>query len=335
MPSQRAGSARVGPAHPQLAAIGTCPLLAARQIETSAMKTDLDHLPKAKQRELAHVVRVLFEEFEAQTARATQSWKKRGRILKVILYGSYARGDWVDDPKGGYKSDYDLLVVVNDARLTDPVEYWATADDRLMRDVTINKALSAPVNFIVHDLADVNDQLSHGRPFFVDIVSQGIALYEAEGFDLATPRVLPPEEARTEAQKYFDDWYPSAVKFRRAAEFLATDGGLKEAAFNLHQAAERAYHCVLLTVSLYAPKSHRLNFLRSRAEDLLPELIAAWPRADKISRRRFDLLRQAYVNARYSPQYAISAEELAWLNDRVGDLQALVQRACEERLHAA
>ena len=136
------------------------------------MKTDLDHLPKAKQRELAHVVRVLFEEFEEQTARATQVWKKRGRILKIILYGSYARGDWIDDPKGGYRSDYDILVVVNDARLTDPVEYWATADDRLMRDVTINKALSAPVNFIVHDLADVNSQLSHGRPFFADIAAQ-------------------------------------------------------------------------------------------------------------------------------------------------------------------
>ena len=140
------------------------------------MKTDLDHLPKKKQRELAHVVRVLFEEFEAQTARATQAWKKRGRILKVVLYGSHARGNWVDDSKGGYVSDYDILVVVNDARLTDPVEYWASADDRLMRDVTINKALSAPVNFIVHDLADVNDQLAHGRPFFVDIAEQGIAL---------------------------------------------------------------------------------------------------------------------------------------------------------------
>ncbi len=53
------------------------------------MKTDLDHLPSQKQRELQHVVRVLFEEFEREIGLATQSWKKRGRILKVILYGSY------------------------------------------------------------------------------------------------------------------------------------------------------------------------------------------------------------------------------------------------------
>lgn len=38
-------------------------------------------------------MRVLFEEFAEATARSTQPWKKAGRILKVILYGSYARGD--------------------------------------------------------------------------------------------------------------------------------------------------------------------------------------------------------------------------------------------------
>ena len=304
-----------------------------------AMKTDLDHLPKQKQRELAQVVRVLFEEFEAQTARATQGWKKRGRILKVILYGSYARGDWVDDRKGDYKSDYDILVVVNDARLADPVEYWATADDRLMRDVTINKALSAPVNFIIHDLADVNDQLSHGRPFFADIAEQGIALYEAEGFELATPRVLPPEEARAEAERHFERWfalaYRSVATFRLQRNQESDQLWRNKAAFELHQASEQLYHCTLLVLTLYSPKSHRLNFLRSHAEEVAPLLIGAWPRTDKVSRRRFELLREAYVNARYSPHYAISDEELAWLGERVSELQKLVEQVCDDRLKAA
>ena len=296
------------------------------------MKTDLDHLPKAKQRELAHVVRVLFEEFEEQTARATQGWKKRGRILKVVLYGSYARGDWVDDPKGGYKSDYDILVVVNDARLTDPVEYWATADDRLMRDVTINKALSAPVNFIVHDLADVNSQLSHGRPFFVDIADQGIALYEAEGFELATPRVLPSEEAKAEARKHFERWFAAGSEFMDTGKYAIEQGWSSRAAFLLHQATEQFYHCVSLVFTLYSPKSHRLNFLRSHAEEVAPELIEAWPRGDKASRRAFELLREAYVNARYSPHYTISDEQLAWLGERIAVLKDLVREVSERRL---
>ncbi len=295
------------------------------------MRDQLDHLPPSKQRELAHVVRVLFEEFEAVHARGNQKWAKQGRIFKVVLYGSYARGDWVDDPVGGYKSDYDILIVVSDDRLTE-FEFWSPAEDRLMRDMTINEALSAPVNFIVHSLNEVNAQLERGRPFFIDIIEQGVALYEAEGFPFAHPRTLPPEEARLEAQNYFEKWFPSADAFLASAAFLTDRGDTNEAAFNLHQAAERLYHCTLLVLTLYSPKSHRLNFLRSHCEELAPELIAAWPRDDKFSRRCLELLRQAYVNARYSPHYEISDQELRWLGERVSVLQGLVREVCDRRL---
>jgi len=297
------------------------------------MPTALDHLPASRQRELAHVVRVLYEEFEAAHALGTKSWKKAGRIFKIVLYGSFARGDWVDDPVGGYQSDYDILIVVNDERLTE-FEFWSAAEDRLMRDTTITKALSAPVNFIVHSLTDVNAQLEKGRPFFVDIVSQGIALYEAEGFPFAQPRDLPPDEARAEAQGHFEKWFPSAEAFLRMAQGASAAGDRNEAAFVLHQSAERFYHCTLLVLTLYSPKSHKLNFLRSHAEEIAPELIAAWPRSDKFSRRCFELLKQAYVNARYSPHYEISDEELRWLTERVATLQEVVREVCVRRLAA-
>lgn len=295
------------------------------------MKTSLDHLPAAKQRELAHIVRLLFEEFEAATNK-TNGFGKVARIYKIVLYGSYARGDWVDDPVGGYQSDYDILIVVSHDKLTDFVDYWSAAEDRLMRELTITRTISAPVNFIVHTLKDVNRQLDQGRPFFVDIVRQGIALYEAEGFDFHQPRALPPEEARTEAQAYFDKWFPSADAFLRMGSGAQAAGDYNEAAFVLHQAAERLYHCVLLVLRLYSPKSHKLNFLRSHCEEIAPELIEAWPRADKISRRCFELLRLAYVNARYSPEYKLTDEEMRWIGERVAELQRLVKDVCEKRL---
>ena len=295
------------------------------------MRTELDHLPAAKQRELAHIVRLLFEEFEAATNK-TNGFGKVARIYKIVLYGSYARGDWVDDPIGGYQSDYDILIVVSHDKLTDFVDYWSAAEDRLMRELTIAKKIGAPVNFIVHTLKDVNRQLDQGRPFFVDIVRQGIALYEAEGFDFHQPRELPPEEARAEAQGYFDKWYPSATMFLETAQFTISKGGLNEAAFILHQATERLYHCVLLVLRLYSPKSHKLNFLRSHCEEIAPELIEAWPRGDKFSRRCFELLRLAYVNARYSPEYKLTDEEMRWIGERVAELQRLVKAVCEKRL---
>ena len=108
----------------------------------------------------------------------------------------------------------------------------------------------------------------------------------------------------------------------------------KEAAFLLHQATERLYHCLLLVLTQYSPRSHKLNFLRSQCEQLAPELTEAWPRATRFEQRCFELLRRAYVDARYSPHYRITPEELAWLGERIGVLQSLVRQACETRLAA-
>lgn len=298
------------------------------------MRDQLDHLPQTSQRELVHVVRVLFEEFEAALRTGTTKWKKQGRIFKIVLYGSYARGDWVSDPVGGYQSDYDILIVVNDERLAD-FEFWSAAEDRLMRDVTINKALAAPVSFIAHSLTDVNAQLERGRPFFVDIVEQGVALYEAEGFAFAAARILPPDEAMAEAQKHFDYWFAHATSAKMGADFYVGSNKARDAAFLLHQATERAYHCALLVLTLYSPKSHRLNFLRSQCEQIAPSLTPAWPRATKFERRCFELLRQAYVNARYSPHYAITDEELAWIGEHVALLLSLVESVCRAHLEQA
>lgn len=296
------------------------------------MQTSLDHLPDKKRRDLEKIVQILFAEFEDATRLATQKWKKQGRILKIVLYGSHARGDWVDDPVGGYFSDYDILVVVSDDRLTDVMEYWAKADEHLLREVTIAQRISAPVNFIVHSLKDVNEQLQRGRPFFVDIARDGIALYEADDQPFAQPKDLPPAEALAEAQKNFEYWFPLSVNALQLARSSQENGVPRDAAFLLHQSGERAYHCVLQTLSLYSPKSHKLTFLRSQAEPLVHALIAVWPRDSKFGRRCFELLRQAYVNARYSPHYKITPQELEWLGERIELLQSVVKTVCEEHI---
>jgi rRNA-processing protein FCF1 len=62
---------------------------------------------------------MVFEEFETVHATGTQTWKKQGRLLKMVHYGSYARGDCVDDTVGGYKSDFGIFIVASDERLAD------------------------------------------------------------------------------------------------------------------------------------------------------------------------------------------------------------------------
>ena len=292
----------------------------------------LSHLPDTKRRELERVVKVLFDEFEDVTKTKLSDKRKLGRILKVILFGSYARGDWVEDRLSGYRSDYDLLIVVNSHQFTDLHEYWAKADEHFIREVTVTQNIKTPVNFIVHDLADVNDQLAKGRPFFTDIARDGIMLYEAPGHPLVRPKPLTTAEVKAEAQGYYDQWFPLVKHAIRLAETSAADGVERDAAFMLHQAAERAYHCLLLVLTLYSPKSHRINMLRSQAEALDDRLKAIWPNDAKLHRQAFDRLRRAYVEARYSAEYAVSEEELKWLNERITILRDTVQTVCQERL---
>ena len=298
------------------------------------MRTDLDHLPAAKQRELERVVRILFEEFDEARSLATQDWKKKGRILKIILYGSYARGGWVDEPHTakGYQSDFDLLIIVNDKRLTDRVEYWSKAEERLNRELSITKTLRTPVNFIVHTLHEVNDGLAHGRFFFMDVARDGIALYQSEDSELAEPKPKTPDQALAMAKEYFDEWFPAAMRRYDFVKFGLEKGHRKETAFELHQTVESLYNCVLLVCTFYTPHVHNLAFLRTQAERIDRRLTYVWPTETRKERAMFEKLKDAYVKARYSKHYRISDEELTWLGGCVEELGRVVQEVCLERI---
>ena len=295
----------------------------------------LAHLPDKKRRELERAAKILFDEFEESMKNALSEKAKRGCIIKLMLFGSYARGDWVEDRKSGYLSDYDLLVIVNYNSFGEQYDAWEKAAERFLQELTITRQLSTPVNFIVHTYHDVNSQLAQGRPFFVDIARDGIVLHETPGYPLASPKVLDPEETRALAQRYFDQWFPAAADLISGANFYQERDNLNLAAFQLHQAAERLYHCTLLVLAFYSPKSHRLTFLRSQAERIAPPLIEVWPRDTKFAKRSFTRLDRAYVDARYSPAFEITHEELAWLSDRIKILQQTVAAICTERLAGA
>jgi predicted nucleotidyltransferase/HEPN domain-containing protein len=297
------------------------------------MKTDLDHLPANKRRELERVVQIMFEEFKDAHGAPTGQ-RKLGRILKIVLFGSYARGGWVDEPHTakGYQSDFDLLIIVNQKELTDRVDYWEKADERLSREREISGNLKTPVNFIVHSLQEVNDGLAHGRYFFMDIATDGIALYQSDETNLHVPLPRTPQAALEMAEEYFEEWFPAAMKRFEGAKFYVEKEYLKDAAFDLHQACERLYHAVLLVCTFYTPHVHNLNFLRHQAEKISPQLFEAWPRSSKVDRARFEKLKEAYVKARYSKHYQISQDDLQWLSSRIEELGQIVLKICRSKI---
>jgi len=289
-------------------------------------------LPDAKRRELAHVVAIIREGFARAIRHRTQPRFRDGHILKIVLFGSYARGDWVEDPVGRYFSDYDILVVVDHDDLTDVPEFWAKTEERLLEELTEGKALRTPASLIYHSLDEVNEKLRLGRYFFMDILKDGIVLHEEPNHPFAEPKQLSAGEALRETRDYFEEWFESADRFRQNAEDNLRRGWGKEAAFLLHQATERFYHCIFLVRTLYSPKTHNLNRLRALTEQLEPQLRTVWPTDSRLHKRAYNLLREAYIKARYSREFSISDEELAWLGERVAHLQGLVRELCIARI---
>ena len=303
------------------------------------LKTNLDHLPRKNQRELTQAVKIIFEEFDKAINFSTADWKKKARIVKIILYGSHARGDFVHDPHQGrghkgYVSDYDLLIIVNSAKLANFFDLWSDIDDRLMRR-NLHQWERPAFNLIIHSSHDVNHQLSRGRYFFADIAKEGIALYETpRSKKLKDPKLMTPKIALEEAQVHFEEWFPDAQGFLKGAQFYLDEKNFKLAAFSLHQAAEHAYRAFLLVMTYYAPDIHDIKKLRSLSEDINHNLIPAWPRGFRRERRLFQLLRDAYVKARYSKHYKITQDELDWLSKCTAALHQLIARKCKTRITA-
>jgi HEPN domain-containing protein len=294
------------------------------------MRTDLDYLPIPIQAELARASEILFGEF-AEALRGKQApHRKAGRILKIILFGTFAREDWRAHDAGEDTAGFDLLVIVNHDDLADS-GIWRFATDRLHRAWTAGRLLR-PVRLTVHSLAEVNAALADGVPWFVRIADSGIAIHQISRRPLATPRRLPPVEHHARAQAEFERWFPNADTFIMGAAFYRRRGSYPMAAVLLHQACEHLYQCVLWTLTLRGRRTHALDELRALAEQQDACLADAWPRATRFERRAFSRVRRAYVEARYTNHYRIELEELAWAKERTRHLRRLVAAVCREHL---
>lgn len=300
------------------------------------MKDALDHLPERQQRELERIKTILLEEFDRAIHAGggpSQSWRRDGRILKIILFGSYSRDDWVDAPETGYQSDFDILVIVSHEKLTEISHYWYVAEDKIARDPAIGRI----VNLIVHTMGQVNQGLTQGQYFWTSVIQDGVELYALPGHAFTAPKPLTPQQAvemaerySAEKQKEISAWLEDAQRWLARAD--EGQHARKRSAFHLHQAVETAYAYFLLVHAFYFPRSHNIKFLRSQAEAMDKSLVEAWPREIRQHRRRFEMLKRAYVEARYADEYDLLVEDLQWLSEASRRLRDLVQESCRGRI---
>jgi uncharacterized protein len=283
------------------------------------MKTDLSHLPEHKQNELKSIVAALIPRYS--------------EIEMIILFGSYARGNWVEDKyveKGTtyeYKSDYDLLIILS--------KNGQSNSDTLTQSISwkLNESkLDTPVHPIFHGIEFVNTELQEGSYFFGDIKKEGIQLFNTSRYKLDDKREMGPAEVQQKAQRDFEQWFVSAEHFYRIAKSELLLNNLNIAAFQLHQATERYYGAVQLVFTGYKPKTHDIEALGYLAKAVNMEFGKVFPQASVQERQRFSLLKKAYVDARYNMDYKISKEDLEYLSERVQMLRDLTEQICKQKI---
>lgn len=294
------------------------------------MNSDLTHLPANKQADLQQIRAIVRQHFPA--------------VGLIILYGSYARGDYRElkdlapERKSGHPSDYDILVVFEQApyQTQEKTQAWQA----IMEDCT-HAGLSATPRFIHHELGYVNRKLELGQYFFSDVINEGKCLYRAENITLAAPRELSAAERLTIAQEDYDQWFSNAQQFFKKYQYSLSEGWPKQAAFDLHQATEAAYKTFLIIFTGYIPAEHYLVILSEQAAQIAPELDVKTLFQTDVDKDdsgfhhdAFTALEYAYIGARYEKNYQIDAQTIAFLAQRVERLLDLVKARCQKKIAA-
>ena len=268
----------------------------------------------------------------------------KDKIAMIILFGSYARGDWVRDEyvenhvTYSYISDFDIMLLLKKNKYAG---YQGTnlqhkIEQRLDRRFPV-KALGiyeAPsVSLILEPIERVNEQLAKGRYFFVDVQKEGVLLYDSGEYQLVEGKELPWEERRPIAQDDYDEWFESGTEFLIDAYHPLQRNNFKKSAFELHQATEHFYNAILLVFAGYKKKEHDIEKLGKKARSYHHELFKIFPVDTPERKECFELLKDAYVRARYDKHYKISKEQVLYLIERVEELKRVTEKICLEKLN--
>src|SRR3546814_1617510 len=102
----------------------------------------------------------------------------------------------------------------------------------------------------------------------MEIVKDGVILYQSDDKELGKPKPKTPEMALQAAQEYFAEYMSDATAFFDGYRDAVAREHLRKAAFDLHQTVENLYQGLLLVLKFYTPYDHNILFLRAMAEQL-------------------------------------------------------------------
>ena len=288
------------------------------------MKDSIAYLPKDKQDDLGFLVKEIL--------------KRLPQAEYIILYGSYARGNYVRRSvrieDGGIPtvkiSDYDIYVVTSGFNSKKAETVLDNVEDIFFSGKDFDR--DTPVQFITDDIKALNKYLEEGRYFYTQIKQEGIVLYNSGKYKLSRRRKLNFAEIKEQAQEYFDEKFEKGNFFFDDAVTNKGRERFQMSSFYLHQACENYYYAIRLTFTLRNNKQHNLSKLSSSVRRYIDDLGTVFPQNTPEEKRLFVLLKAAYVEARYTPYFVVTKEDIDALIPKVELLRDIAKRICEAKI---
>lgn len=285
------------------------------------MKTSIKYLPPEKQEDLKYLVSLILE-------RVSQT-------EMIILYGSYATGKYVDRDsrvefgiRTTYMSDYDILVVTSGSKDKDAGQKLDNIEEIYYK----YPDKQTPVQFVNDSIHKLNKDLLEGRYFYTQIKQEGIKLYDSGRYKLARRRKLQYDEIRQQAEEYFKEKYQRAAFFFDDALANYQKERYQMASFYLHQTCENLFYSVRLVFTLENNKQHNLAKLQDSVRKYSNEFEKILPHKTEEEKRLFNLVKAAYVEARYNPNFLVTKKDIDSLVPIMKQLFNLVNELCEMRV---
>lgn len=288
------------------------------------MKKTISYLPSTNQRDLNFIIETVLQRLP--------------QTEMIILFGSYARDDYVAyDEKYEFRklqfyvSDYDILVVTSG--VSDGVaDKYLDVVETLYYNRAKDPDRQPPIQFISEDMKKLNKYLEEGRYFYTQLKQEGIILYNSGKFKLARKRKLNFKEIQKQAQEYFNEKIDRANSFYDGVEFYSNKKDYRMVSFMLHQACENYIYTIRLVFTLENPKQHNLSKLLNSVKQYSDEFAKVFPQDTSEEKRLFKLIKAAYVEGRYNPDFMVSKEDIDALVPKVELLRDITKQICEEKI---
>jgi predicted nucleotidyltransferase/HEPN domain-containing protein len=262
-------------------------------------------------------------ELETITSRIIET----GKAEMVILFGSFARGDYKEErgETKGKKSDYDILIITDDETLRGELKpkLRGRFDD-----------IDRPVQIIVDRLYHINKNIGEKQYFYTDIIREGKTLYNSVKLELAKEGKLTPAERVKFAEADYKMWFSKANESFEKSKFCISKEFLGSTSFELQQVIEMCYTAIEMVYTHYNPYEHNLETLRIRVLEFDQRVKNALPYETEEDEELFDYLNFAYIGGRYRSEedFPITKDQLDYWSCEAKKLLELTEIICKERI---